>query len=347
MSSGLQCSSTRSPTASGTATGTWTVKVSPGSTAETMLARLKPPWKTRSLTVPAPVARGRRSPGSRCSRTGWRRPRRRSSRAPSPDAAGAGDHAARNDRALAHEGRGEAGAGSSVDPFGRARVLDPPVARDHAQIGQRHGLLLVVGDVDEGGADALLDGLQLVLHLAPELEVERAERLVEQQHRRLDHERAGEAPRADAGRRKLVRPAPRDMLQPDQRQRILDGAAALGARDALHQQPEADVAADAHVGKQRVILKRRWPSGAGQGVVVQSTPAIRTRPALGARKPPRIDNNVVLPDGRAEQHGVARRRDLERDVAQRLDRAEAVGDGLDSTTGSVTSALSRARRARG
>ena len=205
-------------------------------------------------------------------------------------------NAGRNDRALAHEGRGEAGAGPSVDPLGLARVLDPPVARDHAEIGQRHRLLLVVGDVDEGGADALLDGLQLVLHLAPELEVERAERLVEQQHRRLDHERAGERHALALAAGKLVRPAPRDVLEPDQRQRIMDGAAALGARDALHQQPEADVAADAHVGKQRVVLKDGGRRAPGGGMVVQSTPAIRTRPALGTRKPPRIDNNVVLPD---------------------------------------------------
>ncbi len=39
MSSGPQCNSTRPPTASGLAAGTCTVKVSPASTSETMLAR--------------------------------------------------------------------------------------------------------------------------------------------------------------------------------------------------------------------------------------------------------------------------------------------------------------------
>ena len=82
-----------------------------------------------------------------------------------------------------------------MDALGLACVLDPPVADDHAEIGQCHRLLLVVGDVDESGADALLDRLELVLHLATELEVEGAERLVEEQHRRLDHERARSATR--------------------------------------------------------------------------------------------------------------------------------------------------------
>ena len=49
-----------------------------------------------------------------------------------------------------------------------------------------------MGDVDERDADLALDAHQLELHLLAELEVERAERLVEQQHRGLVHERPGE-----------------------------------------------------------------------------------------------------------------------------------------------------------
>ena len=47
-------------------------------------------------------------------------------------------------------------------------------------------------DEHERDTELLLERLQLLLHLLPELEVERAERLVEEQHRRLDHERASE-----------------------------------------------------------------------------------------------------------------------------------------------------------
>ena len=46
------------------------------------------------------------------------------------------------------------------------------------------GFFLVVGDVDERQTDLGLDPLELHLHLPTQLEVERTERLVEQQHRR-------------------------------------------------------------------------------------------------------------------------------------------------------------------
>jgi hypothetical protein len=49
-------------------------------------------------------------------------------------------------------------------------------------VGHGHGLLLVVRDVDEGQAHLGLDPLELDLHLTAQLEVEGAERLVEQEH---------------------------------------------------------------------------------------------------------------------------------------------------------------------
>jgi hypothetical protein len=49
-----------------------------------------------------------------------------------------------------------------------------------------------VRDVEEGDPDLALDLFELDLHLAAQLEVERAERLVQQQHRGPVHQRAGE-----------------------------------------------------------------------------------------------------------------------------------------------------------
>jgi len=49
-----------------------------------------------------------------------------------------------------------------------------------------------MGDVDEGDPDLPLDPLQLDLHVLPELEVERPERLVEEQDLRMVDDRAGE-----------------------------------------------------------------------------------------------------------------------------------------------------------
>ena len=49
---------------------------------------------------------------------------------------------------------------------------------------------LVVRDVDEGRRELMLQQLQLDLHALAQLQVERAERLVEQQHVRLEHHAA-------------------------------------------------------------------------------------------------------------------------------------------------------------
>ena len=49
-----------------------------------------------------------------------------------------------------------------------------------------------MGDEDEGDADLALDLLELDLHLLAQLEVERAERLVEQQHPGPVDQRAGQ-----------------------------------------------------------------------------------------------------------------------------------------------------------
>jgi hypothetical protein len=65
------------------------------------------------------------------------------------------------------------------------------VAEDGQAVAHRERLLLVVRDVDEGQPDLLLDLLELDLHRLAQLQVERAERLVEQQDlRRLTSARA-------------------------------------------------------------------------------------------------------------------------------------------------------------
>ena len=74
----------------------------------------------------------------------------------------------------------------------RPDLLDLPLVEDREAIRHRQRLFLVVRDVDEGDADLALDRLQLDLHLLAQLEVERAERLVEEEHLRPVHDRARE-----------------------------------------------------------------------------------------------------------------------------------------------------------
>ena len=79
-----------------------------------------------------------------------------------------------------------------VDLDGRADLLDPAVVHHRDPVAHRQRLLLVVGDVDEGDADLALDPLQLELQALAQLQVEGAERLVEEQHLRQVDQRPGE-----------------------------------------------------------------------------------------------------------------------------------------------------------
>ncbi len=78
--------------------------------------------------------------------------------------------------------------------LGGRRVLQQLALIHHRDAGAEvDGLLHVVGHQHDGGAEAPLDGHQIFLGLGPDDRVERAERLVHQQHARLGRQRAGDA----------------------------------------------------------------------------------------------------------------------------------------------------------
>jgi hypothetical protein len=52
-----------------------------------------------------------------------------------------------------------------------------------------------MGDIDEGNAQLALQGLQLGLHLFAQLQVQRAQRFIQQQYTRLQDQRPASATR--------------------------------------------------------------------------------------------------------------------------------------------------------
>ena len=77
-------------------------------------------------------------------------------------------------------------------------------------------------DVHERDADVLLDPLELELELLAQPQVERAERLVEQQRARPVHERAGERHALLLAAGELRRLAPAVLAELDHLQRLAD-----------------------------------------------------------------------------------------------------------------------------
>ena len=75
----------------------------------------------------------------------------------------------------AEEAGDEAGRRPLEQVERRALLLDPAVAQQHDAVGQRHRLDLVVGDVDHGLAQLLVQALDLAAHLVAQLGVEVAQ----------------------------------------------------------------------------------------------------------------------------------------------------------------------------
>ena len=99
----------------------------------------------------------------------------------------------------------------------RARLLDPALVHHDDLLGDLHRLLLVVRDEDRRHVDLVVQAAQPLAQLAAHLRVERAERLVEQQHLRLHGERAGERHALQLAARELRGVALGQAVEPHER----------------------------------------------------------------------------------------------------------------------------------
>ena len=105
-------------------------------------------------------------------------------------------------RALDHRAGQQVGLADEVGDVARGRPVvqvargadlrDPPLPHEHDPVAHGERLLLIVRHVDEGDAQVGLQVLELELHLLPQLEIECAERLVQQQHPGAVDQRAGQ-----------------------------------------------------------------------------------------------------------------------------------------------------------
>ncbi|MND58600.1 hypothetical protein D3C80_497670 [compost metagenome] len=81
---------------------------------------------------------------------------------------------------VTHETGDESGGRAFENLTRRRRLFDAAVIHDDDDVGQRHGLFLAVGDVNEGDAQRRLQLLQLGAHTDLEKGIERRQRLIQQ-----------------------------------------------------------------------------------------------------------------------------------------------------------------------
>ena len=234
----------------------------------------------------------------------------------------------------AEESRDERRPRTFIELLGGPELLEPAAVHDGDGVGHRHGLLLVVRHVDEGDSELVLDALQEELHLLAQLEVERPERLVEQQHPRPADERAGQGHALLLPSGELLRLAVSEPRQLDQPQDVVDPLPDLFLGDALALEAKRDVVGDREVRKERVRLEhsvhialvRRQPDH----VVVAEEDAAGIRLLEAADH---AQSRCLAAPGRAKQREEPALLDLEREIVHRDDVVEALRDALQPHVG--------------
>src|SRR3954469_11004300 len=137
----------------------------------------------------------------------------------------------------------------------RVDLLEQTVLEDGHAVAHRHGLDLVVGDVDGGDAETALQRGDLRTGGDAELGVEVRQRLVHEEDLRLTHDGAahGDTLALTAGER--LRLAVQVLAQVEDLRGLLDLLADLRLVDAGDLEREAHVVGDRHVRVQRVVLE--------------------------------------------------------------------------------------------
>ena len=168
-------------------------------------------------------------------------------------------------RSLPHRGRqgvdpadelaNELGPGREVQLFGRPCLSDRPLAHDHDPIGDGHGLLLVVGHVDRGDAQAALEAADLPPGVDPQLGVEIGQGLVEEQHLGLDDDGPGQRDALLLAPGDLVRELVLVTPQAHQLEHLRHPPLDVVPGHPLHLQPVGDVLEHRQVRKQGVVLE--------------------------------------------------------------------------------------------
>ena len=166
-----------------------------------------------------------------------------------------GQHPRNQPVAKAHE-VGHVQVDRCIEQLGRrTNLLHTAIAHDHHSVGQRERLFLVVGHVDRGGTELGMDASNFLAHFKAQLGVQVRQRLVHQHQKRLHHDGACDGHTLLLASRQLAWQLVLVILQPHQRDGLVDASLRVCSGHATHAQSETNVVAHRHVRKQCVVLE--------------------------------------------------------------------------------------------
>ncbi len=204
------------------------------------------------------------------------------------------------------------------------------VAKDRDAVGDFQRLFLVVRDEQRGDVDFFVQMAQPAAQFLAHLGVQRAERLVEEQHFRLGGERAGERDALALAAGKLRRKTFRQRLKLDEAQQFFDaGANFLFRRTRFprpHAQTKGNVFKNAHVPEECVMLKSK-PGFAFAGGNLRHVFAVKQNLRLAGvvgkfQTRDRAQQRRLAGAGRAEQRDQFAGLDLDAYLVKRGEAAE-------------------------
>ena len=217
-----------------------------------------------------------------------------------------------------------------VELVGAADLLDPALVDHHDLVGDLEGLLLVVGHEDRRGVHLVVQPAQPVAQLLADLRVERAERLVEQQHRRLHRERPGQRHALALAARELRGHPVAELREVHEVEQLGDPLVDLVLRPLADLEAEGDVLGHRHVLEDRVVLEDEAHVALARRQV-RGLPALDGHGAGVGLVEPRDDpqQGRLAAAGRAEQGGELPGGQRDGDVVEGDEVTERLGDAGD------------------
>ena len=179
---------------------------------------------------------------------------------------------------------------------GRADCRDSPILQENDVVGDPPGVFRLMRDEKHGHAPLGLHAHEQIEHILAQRRAERGEGLVEQQHRAVADEHAGERDALALAARQFARQALSLPARP-----VRDSASATACRSAgvsrsAGERPSPTFFSTSRWAKRLFSWKTMDTGRSAGGKAVTSTPPIRMRPDRGVSKPATRLSRVDFPD---------------------------------------------------